>query len=483
MLAGVNDPIAFLSRSGTDWMIQVAVARRAQELQVDPSRRRTHVPGEEPRDFRRQSGGRDRQQGRRGGPQGSSIGVLDGDELRVERRYHASRSSGEPPSWPACGKPPLPSPTTTRRCAAGAAASAEAAAGQDAFYTTGSKSLAQYKAEQEAATAAQSASVVALGKRATFALGAAAAAITYEGLKIHSSFQSAMTRVSTLAGVTQSRLAELTAGIKALAPQVDQGLTPLANALYRIASTPAGLKATNAQLLTMTKYAGMLTTIGECRDNIDTDVPDHRRGDVDQGIKGAESPKHRLPGRGDRWLRRHQDVGLRQLHGNRRPYVGKARPASRCRRLLLSWRSPESNLQSGQVSGHGLAHGLQLMAAPTPTARDRSWGPSGWARRHSPTSCGPRASAQPSRRCTPTCRRPFGTKGTPTARGFPQPSRSTASRQADRPGAVGRLGEDGDRQDTAEPPSDPDARRRQDGHPARPAGHRVEEGLQPPSTG
>lgn len=35
MLAGVNDPIAFLSRSGTDWMIQVAVARRAQELQVD----------------------------------------------------------------------------------------------------------------------------------------------------------------------------------------------------------------------------------------------------------------------------------------------------------------------------------------------------------------------------------------------------------------------------------------------------------------
>ncbi len=253
--------------------------------------------------------------------------------------------------------------------AAGAAASAEAAAGQDAFYAAGSKSLAQYKAEQEAATAAQSASVVALGKRATFALGAAAVAITYEGLKIHSSFQSAMTRVSTLAGVNQGRLAELTAGIKALSPQVDQGLTPLANALYRIASTPAGLKATNAQLLTMTKYAGMLTTIGGPGTTL-TQTSRIIGGAMSTGIKGAGSPKNIVSlaaatvGSGDIKMSDFVNfMGTGVLTSGKLTGVTMPQVAAF---LALAG----SNLQSGQVSGHGLAHGLQLMAAPTPTAQN-----------------------------------------------------------------------------------------------------------------
>ena len=249
------------------------------------------------------------------------------------------------------------------------AASSEAAtAKQVEGYATMAEAQAAYRAETAANNAANLASYTAFGRKAAFALGAAAVVIGYESLKIHSQFQSAMLQTVNLAGVSQSRLAALTAGIKGMSAAVNQGLTPLANALYRVASTPAGLKATNNELLAMVKYSAMLTTIG----GPGTDLEQTARimgGALTTGVKGATSPKQiatlaaATVGSGDIRMSDVVDfMGSGALTSAKLTGI----PLNQMMAFLAMG---GSNLMSGQVSGHAIAHGLQLMFAPTPTAQ------------------------------------------------------------------------------------------------------------------
>lgn len=248
-----------------------------------------------------------------------------------------------------------------------AASSKAATASQVAGYATLAEAQAAYRAKIAVTAAENSAALVAAGRKAAIGLGAVAAITVYEGLRIHSSFQSALLKTVNLAGISQSRLGALTAGIKGMSSAVNQGLTPLANALYRVASTPAGLKATNAQLLTMVKYSAELATIG----GKGTDLEQTARiigSAATVGVKGTGSPKNIVNlaaatvGSGD--IKMSDFVSFMgtgvltsgKLTGVTLPQMGAF--------LALAG----SNLQSGQVSGHGLAHGLLMMSAPNITA-------------------------------------------------------------------------------------------------------------------
>jgi len=209
--------------------------------------------------------------------------------------------------------------------------------------------------------------VSTVGKAAFFGLAGAAVVAGYEGLKVHSQFQQAMTQVTTLAGVDQSRIGALTAGIKGLAPAVGQGLVPMANALYRIASAQAGLGATNQQLLDMTRAAGQLATIG----GPGTDLEQTARiigGIKATGVKGAGDPKNIVSlaaatvGSGDIRMSDFVDfMGTGVLASGNLAGVPLKDIATF---LALAG----DNLQSGSVSGHSLAHGLSLLAAPSGVA-------------------------------------------------------------------------------------------------------------------
>lgn len=246
---------------------------------------------------------------------------------------------------------------------ANAASTKASAAEQAAAY----EGLTRAQIQGARRTAEGQAAMLAVGKKAAIGLGAVAALTVYEGLRIHSQFQSAMLQTVNLAGVSQNRLAALTAGIKQLSPAVNQGLVPLANALYRVASTPAGLKASNAELLNMVRYAGELATIGGPGTNLEQTARVIGSAST-VGVKGTGSPKNIVDlaaatvGSGD--IRMSDFVSFMgtgvltsgKLTGVTMPQMGAF--------LALAG----SNLMSGQVSGHGLAHGLMMMAAPNLTA-------------------------------------------------------------------------------------------------------------------
>jgi hypothetical protein len=251
---------------------------------------------------------------------------------------------------------------------ANAASSVASTEAQVKGYATLAEAQAAYRADLAVTTAAQTDAYVALGRKLAIGLGAAAAIVGYEGLKIHAQFQSAMLQSENLAGIAQSRMAALTAGIKNMAPAVNQGLVPLANALYRIASTPAGLKATNAELLNMVKYSAMLTTIG----GPGTDLEQTARimgGVLSSGVKGAKSPQAiaqmaaATVGAGDLKM---SDVTSFLGTGVMTSAKLTGIPMNQVMAYLAL---AGSNLMSGQVSGHAIAHGLQLMFAPTPAAQ------------------------------------------------------------------------------------------------------------------
>ncbi len=250
-----------------------------------------------------------------------------------------------------------------------AASSKAAVDSQVKGYATLAEAQAAYRDKTAATAAENNAALAAVGKKATIGIAAAGALLVYEGLKIHASFQSAMLQSVNLAGVSQSRLGALTAGIKAMSPAVNQGLTPLANALYRIASTPAGLKATNAQLLNMVRYSAMLSTIG----GPTTDLESTARimgGVMTSGVKGTNDPKKiatiaaATVGSGDIRMSDVVDF-LGSGATTSAKLVGASYP-----QLMAFLALAGSNLQSGQVSGHAIAHGFQLMAAPTPQAQE-----------------------------------------------------------------------------------------------------------------
>jgi hypothetical protein len=115
--------------------------------------------------------------------------------------------------------------------------------------------------------AASMAKMAKVGKVVTLGLIAGAGLIGYHSVKAAMHFETAMTLVNTMAGVSKDRIASLSAGLLKMAPGVAAGPTALADALYRIASANSGLGATNDQLLAMTKAAGQLNMIGGGNDS------------------------------------------------------------------------------------------------------------------------------------------------------------------------------------------------------------------------
>lgn len=188
----------------------------------------------------------------------------------------------------------------------------------------------------------------------------------YEGSKAFASYQQALEAVHTQAGLTQTRVNSLGKDLLQISGSGQIPETPevLANQLYRIASSTSGMHYSNAKLIAMTKAAGELSVIG----GPGTDPEQTARiigGIRATGVKGAGNPQNiaalanATVGSGD--LRMSDFVNFvgtgvlssAHLSGVTLPQVS----------ALLSLLG--DNLQSGQVSGHSIAHGLQLLAAPS----------------------------------------------------------------------------------------------------------------------
>lgn len=221
--------------------------------------------------------------------------------------------------------------------------------------------------QMAADTERQMSRVATVGKAAFFGVAGAAVLASVVGLKQYSQFNQALTQSVTLAGIAKSRMGALSNGLLAMAPAVNQGPVALANALYRIASSQNGLHATNAQLLAMTKAAGQLATIG----GPGTDLEQTARiigGIKATGVKGAGSPQNIVSlaaatvGAGDMRMQDFVDfVGTGVLASSK--LSGVTLPQIAATASLLG-----DNLMSGQVSGHSMAHALQLLAAPSGVA-------------------------------------------------------------------------------------------------------------------
>lgn len=105
----------------------------------------------------------------------------------------------------------------------------------------------------------------ALMKAATWA-GIGLAGLAYEGIKQYTQFNKLITQTITQAGVAPSKMGFLTNLAETVAKSTGQGLTDVANTIYRAASGTAswndGLGATNKQLTTMVTQFTKLNVLG-----------------------------------------------------------------------------------------------------------------------------------------------------------------------------------------------------------------------------
>lgn len=116
-------------------------------------------------------------------------------------------------------------------------------------------------------------------------IGAAAVGAAYEGVKLATSFQSAMTRISTQAGVPRAALSVLSNDVLNLAGQVGFSPDSLAEALYHIESSFASVGVTGPQAMNMLKIAADGAAVG----NSDlTDTTNALDAVIASGIKGAQ---------------------------------------------------------------------------------------------------------------------------------------------------------------------------------------------------
>ena len=116
--------------------------------------------------------------------------------------------------------------------------------------------------------------------------GVALAGVGYEAIKMGMSFQSAMERLVTQAGVAPKMLAPLKAGILSLAGSVGFSPDSLSESLYHVASNMASLGATAPKMLSMVKTAAEGAAVGGA--NLE-DVTNALTAAVASGIPGVQN--------------------------------------------------------------------------------------------------------------------------------------------------------------------------------------------------
>jgi TP901 family phage tail tape measure protein len=134
-------------------------------------------------------------------------------------------------------------------------------------------------------TDAKMAGMGAGAKMGLLALGTAVAGITYEAVKLGTSFQAQMALLTTQAGVPQAQIGALSAGVLQLAGQVGFGPTSLAEALFHIESSFASVGITGPQALNLLKIAAEGAAVGHA--NL-VDVTNALDSAVVSGIPGVQ---------------------------------------------------------------------------------------------------------------------------------------------------------------------------------------------------
>ena len=123
-------------------------------------------------------------------------------------------------------------------------------------------------------------------KAALLGFGAVIAGVTYESVKLATSFQSSMEMLATQAGVPQSQIASLSQGVLNLAGQVGWSPDSLAQALYHIESSFASVGITGPQALNLLKIAAEGAATGHA--NL-VDVTNALDAAVVSGIPGVQN--------------------------------------------------------------------------------------------------------------------------------------------------------------------------------------------------
>lgn len=235
--------------------------------------------------------------------------------------------------------------------------------------TTALRAQATAHDANAAAVSRSGAAMTALGKVGKVALLgglATATGLAYEGAKAFGTFQQALEATHTQAGLTQGRVDALGKSLLSLtgSGKIPLDPTTMATILYRIASSTSGMHYDNARIMDMVKAAAQLTVIGG--PNTDPEQTARIIGGVRAtGVKGAGNPQsiaalaNATVGSGDLTMNDFVQfvasgvLSSARLTGVTLPQIGGA--------LALEG----DNLQSGSVSGHSLAHALQLLAAPS----------------------------------------------------------------------------------------------------------------------
>lgn len=99
-------------------------------------------------------------------------------------------------------------------------------------------------------------------KASMFVGAAAVAAVGYEATKMAIDFQSAMTKLTTQAGVPKAALKGLSAGVLQLAGQVGFSPDSLAESLYHVASNMESVGGTTAQMMNVVRVAAEGAKVG-----------------------------------------------------------------------------------------------------------------------------------------------------------------------------------------------------------------------------
>jgi TP901 family phage tail tape measure protein len=141
-------------------------------------------------------------------------------------------------------------------------------------------------AEVDAEGGASLKSLGAVGKGVMLGMGAAMVGAGYESVKLAMSFQTAMTQISTQAGVPKAQLSSLGAGVLQLAGQVGFSPDSLAEALYHIESSFASVGIKGPQALNILKVAAQGAAVGHA--NL-VDVQNALDAAIASGIPGVQN--------------------------------------------------------------------------------------------------------------------------------------------------------------------------------------------------
>lgn len=142
---------------------------------------------------------------------------------------------------------------------AGAAASALKKQNDDDYVKTVNQATRAVKTHKSALESLSSSKIVSgIAKYGTIGIVGGA----YEGIKQYQQFQTAVTQLSSQAGIAAKRLPDLSKGFMGISRETGNNLESVANQAYRIVSAGTGMKETNKQILQLVKLSAQLNVTG-----------------------------------------------------------------------------------------------------------------------------------------------------------------------------------------------------------------------------